>query len=62
MDKLSVTLENYLEAIFELSGREGGAGARLTDIAERLSVTKATANAAMASLAEKGMVKNERWR
>jgi Mn-dependent DtxR family transcriptional regulator len=48
--KLSFTMENYLEAIYELS-REG-TGARITDIAERLGVSKASTNSAMATLAE----------
>jgi Mn-dependent DtxR family transcriptional regulator len=59
MDKLSFTMESYLDAIFELS--EGGAGVRLTDLAKKLSVTKSTANAAAASLAEKGLIANERY-
>jgi Mn-dependent DtxR family transcriptional regulator len=53
-------MENYLEAIFELS--QDGCGVRLTDIAARLSVTKSTANAAMATLAEKGLVEKGRYR
>ncbi|MDR1538194.1 MAG: metal-dependent transcriptional regulator [Clostridiales bacterium] len=61
MEKLSFTMENYLEAIFELSNEESAYGARLTDIADRLSVTKSTANSAMSSLAEKGLVKNGRY-
>ncbi|MDR1531336.1 MAG: metal-dependent transcriptional regulator [Clostridiales bacterium] len=60
MDKLSFTMENYLEAVYELS-REGH-GARLTDIAAQMSVTKSTANTAMAALAEKGLVEGGRYR
>ncbi|MDR1440275.1 MAG: metal-dependent transcriptional regulator [Clostridiales bacterium] len=60
-NKLSFVLENYLEAIYELSNAESGTGARLTDVARRLSVTKATANSAMASLSEKGFVENGRY-
>ncbi|MDR2447297.1 MAG: metal-dependent transcriptional regulator [Treponema sp.] len=59
MDKLSFTMESYLDAIFELTG--GGEGVRLTDLAKKLSVTKSTANAAAASLAEKGLITNERY-
>lgn len=54
MKKLTFTMENYLEAIYELS--EGSTGARLTDIAERMGVTKASANSAMATLAEKNLI------
>jgi Mn-dependent DtxR family transcriptional regulator len=60
MDKLSFVMENYLEAVYELS--EAGRGARLTDVAVRMSVNKPTANMAIAALAEKGLVTNERYR
>lgn len=60
MEKLSFTMENYLETIFELSG--GGEGARVSDIAQRLGVTKASTNSAMATLAEKGLITNEKYK
>jgi Mn-dependent DtxR family transcriptional regulator len=60
MDKLTFTMENYLEAVYELS--QGGDGARLTDIAAWLSVAKSTANIAMSALAGKGLVENGRYR
>jgi Mn-dependent DtxR family transcriptional regulator len=60
MDKLSFVMENYLEAAYELS--EAGRGARLTDVAVRMCVNKPTANMAIAALAEKGLVTNERYR
>jgi Mn-dependent DtxR family transcriptional regulator len=53
-------MENYLEAVYELS--QDGCGARLTDIAARMSVTKSTANTAMSSLAERGLVECGRYR
>ena len=59
MDKLSYTLESYLDAVYELSLNANSV--RLTDIANRMSVTKSTANAAMVSLAEKKLVLNERY-
>lgn len=59
MTKLTFTMENYLEAVYELS--EKGSGARLSDIAERLSVTKASTNRAMATLSEKGLITNEKY-
>jgi Mn-dependent DtxR family transcriptional regulator len=59
MTKLSFTMENYLEAIYELSGDEKGA--RVSDIAERLNVTKASTNSAMSTLAEKGLIVNEKY-
>ena len=60
MEKLTFTMENYLEAIYELS--IDGNGARVSDIAERLGVTKASTNSAMATLAEKGLIKNEKYK
>ncbi len=60
MEKLTFAMENYLEAIYELSG--GSSGARVSDIAERLGVTKASVNSAMSTLAEKGLVVNEKYR
>lgn len=60
MEKLTFTMENYLEAIYELSENESGA--RLSDIAKRMEVTKASANSAMATLAQKGLIVNEKYR
>lgn len=62
MKKLTFTMENYLEAIYELSGGNSGSGVRVSDISERLGVTKASVNSAMSTLAEKGLVVNERYR
>ncbi|HEY8422557.1 MAG TPA: metal-dependent transcriptional regulator, partial [Thermoclostridium sp.] len=60
MPELTFTMENYLEAIYELSG--GTSGARVSDISERLGVSKASVNSAMATLAEKGLVINEKYK
>jgi Mn-dependent DtxR family transcriptional regulator/AraC-like DNA-binding protein len=60
MDKLTTIMEGYLDAVYELS--VDCAGVRLIDVANRMSVTKSTAGAAMASLAQKGLIKNERYR
>ncbi|AOT71886.1 metal-dependent transcriptional regulator [Geosporobacter ferrireducens] len=60
MKKLTFAMENYLEAIYELS--KDGAGVRLSDIAERLGVTKASTNRAMATLSEKGLIINEKYK
>jgi Mn-dependent DtxR family transcriptional regulator len=59
MDKLSFTLESYLDSIYELSVCKGAA--RLTDIAQMMGVTKSTANAAVAALAERKLILNERY-
>jgi Mn-dependent DtxR family transcriptional regulator len=53
-------MENYLEAIYELS--QEGQGARVSDIAQRLGVTKASTNSAMAKLAEKGLIQCEKYK
>lgn len=60
MKKLTFAMENYLEAIYELS-REG-TGARVSDIAGRLGVTKASTNRAMATLSDKGLVITEKYK
>lgn len=59
MKKLTFTMENYLEAIYELTN--DSKGVRLTDIAERMGVSKASTNNAMSVLAEKGLVTNEKY-
>jgi Mn-dependent DtxR family transcriptional regulator len=59
LEKLTVAMENYLEAVYELS--QAASGARLTDIATRMNVTKASANNAMAVLAEKGLITNAKY-
>ncbi len=53
-------MENYLEAVYELSA--GGGGCRVSDIAARLNVSKASVNSAMNVLASKGLVENEKYR
>lgn len=60
MDKLTFTMQNYLEAIYELS--PNGDGVRVTDIADRLGVTKASTNSAMSSLSEKGLIVSEKYK
>ena len=58
--KLTFSMENYLEAVYELSAQTGSA--RVSDIAARLSVSKASVNNAMNVLHQKGLVENERYR
>lgn len=59
MERLSFAMENYLEAVYELSS--GDTGARISDIAERLNVSKASTSSAMATLSEKGLITNEKY-
>jgi len=53
-------MENYLEAIYELSKEKNFA--RISDIAERLNVTKASASSAMQTLMNKGLITSEKYR
>ncbi|MFC1738334.1 metal-dependent transcriptional regulator [Planctomycetota bacterium] len=52
--KLSASLEDYLEAIYNLAGESGSA--RSTDIAKLLGVSKASVTGALRTLSEKGLV------
>ncbi|HHU50415.1 MAG TPA: metal-dependent transcriptional regulator [Firmicutes bacterium] len=60
MGKLTFSMENYLEAIYELS--QGNSGVRVSDISERLGVTKPSVNSAISTLAEKGLVTTEKYK
>ena len=60
MAKLTFSMENYLEAIYELSN--GNSGVRVSDISERLGVTKPSVNSAISTLAEKGLVTTEQYK
>jgi len=60
MERLTFAMENYLEAVYELSLTAGGA--RVSDIAARMGVSKASVNNAMNVLAAKGLVVNEKYR
>jgi DtxR family Mn-dependent transcriptional regulator len=60
MERLTVKMENYLEAIYDLTVEKGKA--RLSDVAARMQVTKASACTAMNVLAEKQLIHTERYR
>jgi Mn-dependent transcriptional regulator len=60
MDNLTFVMENYLEAIYELGKDKNFA--RISDIAERLGVTKASASSAVQTLMQKGLVSTEKYR
>ena len=57
---LSEHLEDYLETIAALSSENGSA--RITDIANAMSVKKPSATSALNTLAEKGLVEYEKYR
>jgi Mn-dependent transcriptional regulator len=61
MEKLTFSMENYLEAVYELSVMSGGT-ARVSDIAARMGVSKASVNNAMNVLAQRGLLENEKYR
>ena len=56
----SSSIEDYLEAIIVLD-REGGGPVRVTDLSERLGVSKPSVSAAVRRLAEIGWVMHERY-
>lgn len=57
---LTEVAEDYVELIGDLIAEEGEA--RLTDVAERLGVTQATASKVVARLRRDGLVENKRYR
>lgn len=60
MERLTIAMEHYLETVYDLCG-EGGS-CRLSDVAARLEVSKASANNAMNVLASRHLVENEKYR
>ncbi|NLJ87147.1 MAG: metal-dependent transcriptional regulator [Firmicutes bacterium] len=56
--RMSPSLEDYLEAVFRVAD-EGGA--RTTDVAAHLRVSKASVNQAVGLLTERGLVQQERY-
>ncbi len=71
MENLSIAMQNYLETIFDLSRlntpahldaiSSQSAGVRVSDIATRLDVSKASVNNAINVLARLGLVSNEKY-
>lgn len=57
---LTEVAEDYVELIGDLIAEEGEA--RLTDVAERLGVTQATASKVVARLRRDGLIENKRYR
>ena len=58
--RMSPSLEDYLEMIYELCISEGSA--RLTDLAVALGVSKPSANQAIALLSEQGYIDYQKYR
>lgn len=60
--KLTMASEDYLEAIYRLTGdSDGEASVRSVDVAEQLDVSKASVNKAVATLKEAGLVTQSRY-
>ncbi|MBN1891949.1 MAG: metal-dependent transcriptional regulator [Clostridiales bacterium] len=59
MEELSIAMQNYLETIYDLSS--AGCGVRVSDIAARLGVSKASVNNAINVLAEQGYVSRKKY-
>ena len=56
--QISPSLEDYLEAVLEIADEDG---ARTTDVAEKLGVSKASVNQAMGILADHGLIEREKY-
>lgn len=58
---MTASAEDYLEAIFILSKREGDARVRVTDLASFLTVSKPSVTRAVGMLKEKGFLEHEAY-
>ena len=63
MEKLSIAMQNYLETIYEIAvnNNDEHSGVRLSDIAAKLNVSKASVNNAISVLVNAGYVKSEKY-
>lgn len=59
MDKLSASMQDYLEAILELEESEDSV--RVTDIANKLKIAKASVNQTIRKFKEKGLVRQQSY-
>lgn len=57
--KVSASLEDYLEAIYFLNGKNEGV--RVTDVAVELNISKPSVNRAINTLKNQGMVEHEHY-
>ena len=58
-DKLTPSIEDYLEAIYVLN--QDARGVRSVDVADKLRVAKPSVNRALKSLVEGGLIEQERY-
>jgi len=59
LKKLSASMQDYLEAILELE--ESGEAVRVTDIANKLQIAKASVNQTLNKFKKKGLVRQEMY-
>ena len=59
--RITSNMEDYLEAIFELSGEGEGREVRVTDIAHRLRVTRPSVVGMIKHLAERDLVQHDHY-
>lgn len=59
MGDITIAMQNYLEIIYEF--QEAGKEARVSEIAKKKNVSKASVNNAMNVLAQYGLVVNEKY-
>ncbi len=56
----TASLEDYLEAIYIISLQSGGS-VRVTDLASRLKIRKASVSEALTRLSKRGLIKHKRY-
>lgn len=59
LKKLSASMQDYLEAILELE--ESGEAVRVTDIANKLQIAKASVNQTLSKFKKQGLVRQEMY-
>lgn len=56
MKALTVSMQHYIRTVYGLPSNDGGGGVRVSDIAEKMGVTKASASLAMSRLEKEKLV------
>ncbi len=57
--KVSASLENYLEVIYEIADTDGKV--RVTDLAQKMGVSKPSVNKAISNLKDLGLILHEKY-
>jgi len=61
LNNITVAMQNYLEIIFDLSKESKDGGVRMSDVATKMSVAKASVSNAIAVLVENGYITAEKY-